>query len=64
MQIYSIATFIPGSFNGSLSTIPAHDLGSTCIKEALSRACIGAELVSEVILGQVLTAGINICIVL
>ncbi|XP_061195588.1 acetyl-CoA acetyltransferase, cytosolic-like [Saccostrea echinata] len=46
-----------GSFNGGLSTLPAHDLGTLCIKEALGRAGINGETVSEVILGQILTAG-------
>jgi acetyl-CoA C-acetyltransferase len=45
-----------GNFNGSLATVPAHDLGSVVIKEALSRAKLDAAEVSEVILGQVLTA--------
>lgn len=45
-----------GSFNGSLSSIPAHDLGSTVIREALRRSKVKPEEVSEVILGQVLTA--------
>lgn len=46
-----------GSFNGGLSTLPAHDLGSICIKEALQRANLKGEDVSEVILGQALSAG-------
>lgn len=46
-----------GSFCGGLSTLPAHDLGTLCIKEALGRSGINGENVSEVILGQVLTAG-------
>ncbi|XP_043925619.1 acetyl-CoA acetyltransferase, cytosolic [Protopterus annectens] len=46
-----------GSFTGALSSFPAHELGSAVIKEALKRAGIGAEVVSEVILGHVLTAG-------
>lgn len=46
-----------GSLNGSLSKVPAKDLGATCIKEALKRANIAPDSVSEVILGQVLTAG-------
>lgn len=46
-----------GSFCGGLSTLPAHDLGTICIKETLGRAGIKGENVSEVILGQVLTAG-------
>jgi acetyl-CoA C-acetyltransferase len=45
-----------GSFNGSLGSVPAHYLGQVAITEALSRAGVKAEDVSEVILGQVLTA--------
>ncbi|KAL3882460.1 hypothetical protein ACJMK2_028797 [Sinanodonta woodiana] len=46
-----------GNLNGSLSSFPAHDLGSACIKEALNRSQVRPDMVSEVILGQVLTAG-------
>ena len=46
-----------GSFNGALSTLPAHELGGVAIKEALNRAKVKGNEVSEVILGQVLTAG-------
>lgn len=46
-----------GSFNGSFATVPAHELGATAIREALSRAGVAPEEVNEVILGQVLTAG-------
>ena len=46
-----------GSFNGSLSSVPAHYLGQTVIVEALRRAGVDVGEVSEVILGQVLTAG-------
>ncbi|CAO3358011.1 acetyl-CoA C-acetyltransferase [Azospirillum palustre] len=46
-----------GSFNGALASVPAHELGATAIREALSRAHTDAAEVSEVILGQVLTAG-------
>ncbi len=45
-----------GSFNGALSTVPAHELGKTVITEALKRANTEPGEVSEVILGQVLTA--------
>ncbi len=45
-----------GSFNGSLSSLPAHELGRIVITEALGRANIQPGEVSEVILGQVLTA--------
>jgi acetyl-CoA C-acetyltransferase len=46
-----------GSFNGSLSSVPAHELGRTAITEAMNRAKIEPSEVSEVILGQILTAG-------
>ncbi|XP_033191663.1 acetyl-CoA acetyltransferase 2 [Bombus vancouverensis nearcticus] len=46
-----------GSFCGSLSSLKASDLGSIVIKESLERAHIKPVDVSEVILGQVLTAG-------
>ncbi len=45
-----------GSFNGSLSPLPAHELGRTAIRAALERAGVAADEVSEVILGQILTA--------
>ena len=46
-----------GSFNGSLSTLPAHDLGKVAIAEALRRAEVAPAEVSEVVLGQILAAG-------
>ena len=46
-----------GSFNGALSSVPAHFLGEIAIREALSRAKTDAAEVTEVILGQILTAG-------
>jgi acetyl-CoA C-acetyltransferase len=46
-----------GSFNGALSSLPAHELGAIAIAEALSRAKVDPQDVSEVILGQILTAG-------
>ncbi len=46
-----------GSFNGALSSVPAHFLGEVAIREALSRAKTDAAEVTEVILGQILTAG-------
>ena len=46
-----------GSFNGSLANVPAHELGRTVIKEVMNRAKIEPSEVSEVILGQILTAG-------
>ena len=46
-----------GAFNGGLSSVPAHYLGQVAIQEALKRAKVDAAEVSDVILGQVLTAG-------
>ncbi|HXK54494.1 MAG TPA: beta-ketoacyl synthase N-terminal-like domain-containing protein, partial [Hyphomicrobiales bacterium] len=46
-----------GSFNGALSSLPAHVLGGTAVREALARAKVEGAEVSEVILGQILTAG-------
>lgn len=45
------------SFNGSLSSVSASDLGATVIKGLLEKAGIEGNQVDEVILGQVLTAG-------
>src|ERR687884_2280713 len=46
-----------GAFNGGLGTVPAHYLGQVAIKEALARAKVDTAEVSEVIMGQILTAG-------
>lgn len=46
-----------GSFNGCLSSLKAHELGTAVIKEVLSRGKVAASDVSEVILGQVINAG-------
>jgi acetyl-CoA C-acetyltransferase len=46
-----------GAFNGAFSSLPAHELGKVAIKAALERAGIEAPRVSEVIMGQILTAG-------
>ena len=45
-----------GSFLGSFASVPAHKLGETAIRAALQRSGVAAEEISEVILGQVLTA--------
>jgi acetyl-CoA C-acetyltransferase len=45
-----------GSFNGAFAAVPAHELGRTAIQAALARAKVDAADVSEVVLGQVLTA--------
>ncbi|HEY6863437.1 MAG TPA: acetyl-CoA C-acetyltransferase [Burkholderiales bacterium] len=48
-----------GKFGGALSKIPAADLGAHVIKAVLARARLKPEQVSEVIMGQILTAGIG-----
>jgi acetyl-CoA C-acetyltransferase len=54
--IASAARTPVGSFNGGLASLPASKLGEIAIKAALQRANVPAGDVSEVILGQVLTA--------
>jgi acetyl-CoA C-acetyltransferase len=46
-----------GAFNGALSSLSAHELGKVAISAALTRAGVEAPRVSEVIMGQILTAG-------
>ena len=46
-----------GSFLGAFAAVPAHELGRQAIAAALDQAGVAPEDVSEVILGQVLTAG-------
>jgi len=46
-----------GAFNGAFANLPAHELGKVAIKAALERAGIDTPRVSEVIMGQILTAG-------
>lgn len=46
-----------GSFSGTLSTTPAHKLGSYVIKGLLSNSTLLPNEISEVILGQILTGG-------
>ncbi len=48
-----------GSFNGALSTLTAPQLGSAALKEAVARANVKPELLSEVIMGCVLQGGIG-----
>ena len=48
-----------GSFGGGLKDVPAVDLGALVIKEAVSRAGLKPELVDEVIMGNVLQAGLG-----
>ncbi|UTW03498.1 acetyl-CoA C-acetyltransferase [Amphritea atlantica] len=46
-----------GSFNGSLASVSASDLGAAVIKGLLEKSGISGDQIDEVILGQVLTAG-------
>jgi acetyl-CoA C-acetyltransferase len=48
-----------GKFGGSLAKTPASDLGALVIRNVLERAGVPAEQVSEVVMGQVLTAGVG-----
>ena len=48
-----------GKFGGTLAKIPAADLGAHVIKGLLAKTGLKPEQISEVILGQVLTAGVG-----
>jgi acetyl-CoA C-acetyltransferase len=48
-----------GSFGGSLSEVPATQLGATVVKAAVERAGIAPETVNEVIMGSVLQANLG-----
>ena len=48
-----------GKFNGSLAKVPAADLGAQIIKALLARTGVQPQQISEVIMGQVLTAGVG-----
>src|SRR5438105_6096218 len=55
--IVSAARTPVGAFNGAFATLPAHDLGKVAIAEVLKRVGVEGAAVSEVIMGQILTAG-------
>src|ERR1700757_4151430 len=55
--IVSAARTPVGAFNGAFANLPAHELGRVAIKAALERAGVEGREISEVILGQILTAG-------
>jgi len=56
--VIASATRTPvGAFNGSLASLPAHELGKVAIRAALDRAGVEPGDVSEVIMGQILAAG-------
>ncbi|RUR44424.1 acetyl-CoA C-acetyltransferase [Vreelandella populi] len=48
-----------GAFGGSLADVPASDLGALVIKEILASTGVSPDQVDEVLLGQVLTAGVG-----
>lgn len=50
-----------GTLSGGLSSLPAHSLGSSVIQEGLKRAGVKGDAVSEVFMGQILTAGKSVC---
>jgi len=46
-----------GKLNGAFSSLKAHELGGVLIQKLLESTGVSGEHVSEVVLGQVLTAG-------
>ena len=48
-----------GKFGGSLAKVPAAELGATVIKALLAKTGLQGQQISEVLLGQVLTAGVG-----
>lgn len=48
-----------GSFLGGLSTVSANDLGSQVLKETLKQAKVNVETIDEVIVGNILSAGLG-----
>jgi len=57
--IVSAARTPIGSFNGLLSSLPATRLGSIAIRDAVERVQLGADEIDEVIMGNVLSAGLG-----
>ena len=57
--IVSVARTPIGSFMGSLSSIPATKLGAVAIKGALDKINLDANLVQEVFMGNVVSAGLG-----
>ena len=57
--IVSVARTPIGSFMGSLSAIPAPKLGATAIKGALDKINLDPQLVQEVFMGNVISAGLG-----
>ena len=57
--IVSAARTAVGKFGGALAKTPATELGAVVIREAIARAGLSADQIGEVIMGQVLTAGVG-----
>ncbi len=57
--IVAAARTAVGKFGGTLAATPAADLGAAVIQELLKRSKLSGEQINEVILGQVLTAGVG-----
>jgi acetyl-CoA C-acetyltransferase len=57
--IVSAARTAVGKFGGSLAKVPATEMGAAVIKAVAERAGISPELLGEVIMGQVLAAGVG-----
>ncbi|MDI1274465.1 acetyl-CoA C-acetyltransferase [Polaromonas sp.] len=57
--IVSAARTAVGKFGGSLAKIPATEMGAAVIKAVAERAGLSADLIGEVIMGQVLAAGVG-----
>ncbi|MBL8358843.1 MAG: acetyl-CoA C-acetyltransferase [Delftia acidovorans] len=57
--IVAAARTAVGKFGGTLAKTPASELGATVIKALLERSGVAGEQINEVILGQVLTAGMG-----
>ena len=57
--IVAAARTAVGKFGGSLAKIPAPELGAAVIANLLERAKLTGDQIGEVILGQVLTAGVG-----
>src|SRR5262245_20357366 len=55
--VASAARTAIGSFNGAFASVTAHYLGEVAIRAALERAGVAPAEVSEVVIGQILTAG-------
>lgn len=59
VYITSAARTAVGSFQGAFAEVPAPRLGAAAIREAVARAGIKPESIDEVIMGEVLTAGVG-----